>query len=112
MAFSPDLRLRTDPRGCSFNSHLLVPWIRRCEPEGLPWLTLLGFLAMFSVASGLTRPPVFDLPSNLTPARDQEMTLGVAQNAGSLARIVGPIFAATLFDHHPVLMPFAAPSCW
>ena len=33
----------------------------------------------------------------LTPANEQGATLGVAQGVGSLARIVGPIFAATLF---------------
>jgi hypothetical protein len=45
----------------------------------------------------MTRPPVFGMISNLTSAREQGVTIGVAQSAGGLARIVGPVFAATLF---------------
>lgn len=65
------------------------------------WPLLLGALAMLAVGSSLTRPPVFGLLSQLAPADEQGATLGVAQSAGSLARIFGPIFAATLFDGHP-----------
>ncbi len=96
-------------------SLLPMPLVRGAEPlswhvlvqtAGLPWLVLLGFLAMLSVGTGLTRPPLFGLLSNLTPARDQGMTIGVAQSAGSLARIVGPVFSATLFDQDP-MVPYA-----
>lgn len=45
----------------------------------------------------MTRPPVFGMISNLTSAAEQGVTIGVAQSAGSLARILGPIFSATLF---------------
>lgn len=65
------------------------------------WSWLLGALAMLAVGSSLTRPPVFGMLSQLAPADEQGATLGVAQSAGSLARIFGPIFAATLFDGHP-----------
>jgi len=60
-------------------------------------------LALLAVGSSLTRPPVFGLLSNLAPANEQGATLGVAQSAGSLARIVGPIFAATLYTQIPAL---------
>ena len=53
----------------------------------------------------MTRPPVFGLISILTPAHEQGATIGVAQSAGSLARILGPIFATTLLDYHPA-MPY------
>ena len=33
----------------------------------------------------------------LTPAHEQGATLGVAQGVGSLARIVGPVFAGSFF---------------
>ena len=56
-------------------------------------------LAVLSIGSSLTRPPLFGLISILTPAQEQGTTIGVAQSAGSLARIVGPIFAASLFDY-------------
>ncbi len=62
------------------------------------WLLLLAALAILSIGSSLTRPPVFGLISILTPAHEQGETIGVAQSAGSLARIVGPVFAASLLD--------------
>lgn len=65
------------------------------------WLELLGVLALLAVGSSLARPPIFGLISILTPANEQGANIGVAQGAGSLARIIGPIFAASLFDHHP-----------
>ncbi len=72
-------------------------------PFAKSWPELLIVLALLSVGSSLTRPPVFGLISILTPAHEQGATIGVAQGAGSLARIVGPMFAATLFDKHPAL---------
>ncbi len=63
-------------------------------------LLLLGLLA---IGSSLTRPPVFGMISNLTSAHEQGVTIGVAQSAGSLARIAGPIFAASLFTRIPQL---------
>ncbi len=64
-----------------------------------PWTAMLAVLAMLSIGSSLTRPPVFGLLSNLAPANEQGATIGVAQSAGSLARILGPLFAATLYTH-------------
>lgn len=69
------------------------------------WPLLFVFLAILSIGSSLTRPPVFGMLSNLTPAEEQGATIGVAQSAGSLARIGGPIFAASLLDLHPA-MPY------
>src|SRR5204863_818879 len=74
-------------------------------PFAKNWPELLIVLAVLAIGSSLTRPPVFGLISILTPAHEQGATIGVAQGAGSLARIVGPIFAATLFDKHPA-MPY------
>ncbi len=66
-----------------------------------PWMEVLILLVLLSVGSSLSRAPVFGMLSNLTPANEQGATIGVAQSAGSLARIVGPIFAATLYFHVP-----------
>jgi hypothetical protein len=41
--------------------------------------------------------------SNLTSAEEQGATIGVAQGAGSLARILGPIFATTTLQYVPPL---------
>jgi MFS transporter, DHA1 family, tetracycline resistance protein len=68
---------------------------------GTSWLVLLVVLAGLSLGSGLTRPPLFGLISTSTGPEDQGATLGVAQSAGSLARIVGPVFASTLFVWKP-----------
>jgi MFS family permease len=68
---------------------------------GTPWLVLLLVLAGLSLGSGLTRPPLFGLISSGTDSDDQGATLGVTQSAGSLARIVGPVFASTLFVWKP-----------
>jgi MFS family permease len=71
--------------------------------KGLPWVWLLVALALLSAGTSLTRPPLFGLLSNLTPAHEQGATIGVAQSAGSLARILGPIFATTLLHYVPPL---------
>jgi MFS transporter, DHA1 family, tetracycline resistance protein len=71
--------------------------------EGRSWVALLGALALLSVGTSLTRPPLFGLLSNLTSAHEQGANLGVAQAAGSLARILGPLFATTLLVYSPPL---------
>jgi MFS family permease len=67
------------------------------------WPLLLAVLAVLAIGSSLTRPPVFGMLSNLTPPAEQGATIGVAQSMGSLARIGGPVFAASLLDLHPAL---------
>lgn len=68
------------------------------------WAPLLLALAVLSIGSSLTRPPLFGLLSNLTPADEQGATIGTAQSAGSLARIAGPIFAGSLYELHPAAL--------
>jgi MFS transporter, DHA1 family, tetracycline resistance protein len=78
-----------------------LSWHALAGAEGVPWLGLLVFLAVLSFGSALTRAPLFGLLSNLTPPQQQGVTIGVAQSLGSLARIVGPVFAASLFYPRP-----------
>ncbi len=74
---------------------------------GLPFArslpALLGALALLALGSGINRPPIFGLISMFTSEREQGANLGVAQSAGSLARILGPLFASGLFEWHPTL---------
>jgi MFS transporter, DHA1 family, tetracycline resistance protein len=63
--------------------------------NGLP--EILTVLALLAIGSGLNRPPVFGMISLKSSAHEQGANLGVAQSFGSLARILGPIFASTLF---------------
>ncbi len=62
-------------------------------------MAILGGLAIFALGSGLNRPPTFGLLSLKTPKDEQGVTMGVAQSAGSLARMVGPLFALGLSDY-------------
>jgi MFS family permease len=75
-------------------------------PFARHWPEIYVLLAILGIGSSLTRPPVFGMISHLTDAREQGVTIGVAQGAGALARIVGPIFAAVLFTLIPPL-PYA-----
>jgi hypothetical protein len=64
---------------------------------------MLFALTLLTVGSSLTRPPVFGLLSNLTSTAEQGATIGVAQSAGSLARIFGSLFAGTAYGYSPAL---------
>ena len=80
-----------------------LSWGVLFQSEGRPWLAMLGALALLSIGSSLTRPPLFGLLSNLTLPNEQGANIGVAQGAGSLARILGPIFATGLLPYQPAL---------
>jgi DHA1 family tetracycline resistance protein-like MFS transporter len=78
-----------------------LSWSALVRAEGLPWLALLFVAAWLAIGSGLTRPPLFGLLSMLTAPSEQGAVLGVAQSAGSLARVIGPPLAGWMFDRHP-----------
>jgi MFS family permease len=61
-------------------------------------LTLLLALAVFAIGSGINRAPTMGLISQLSPPDEQGTTLGIAQSAGTLARVLGPTVATTLYD--------------
>ncbi len=64
---------------------------------------ILIVLALLAIGSGLNRPPVFGMISLQSSPHEQGANLGVAQSFGSLARILGPIFASSLFFVKPSL---------
>jgi MFS family permease len=64
---------------------------------------ILIVLALLAIGSGLNRPPVFGMISLNSSAHEQGANLGVAQSFGSLARILGPVFASVLFFVKPSL---------
>jgi multidrug resistance protein len=76
-----------------------LPWAHIFNSANAPWLKMLGVLALLSIGSQMTRPPLFGMLSNLTPENEQGATIGVAQSIGSLARIFGPLLAAPLYYH-------------
>ncbi len=77
----------------------------------LPFVTsklgILVGLAVLAIGSGINRAPTMGLISILTPPQEQGATMGVTQGAGSLARILAPIFAASFFDKSPAI-PYVA----
>ena len=81
----------------------VIKWSAVLHGADWPWIKMLLALALLSIGSSLTRAPVFGMLSNLTPANEQGATIGVAQSAGALARIAGPIFAASFYVHIPML---------
>jgi len=59
---------------------------------------LLGALALFSVSSSVYRAPTYGLISLNAGPNEQGEVMGVTQSIGSLARIIGPLFALGLLD--------------
>jgi predicted MFS family arabinose efflux permease len=74
-------------------------------PFATGWTEIYLLLALLAIGSSMTRPPVFGMISNLTSAGEQGVTIGVAQSAGSLARILGPLFSASLFTYS-IALPY------
>ncbi len=69
---------------------------------------LLVWLGLVSVGSALNRAPTLGLISLFTPPEEQGASLGVAQSAGTLARIVGPVLATALYAEWPHLPYYLA----
>jgi DHA1 family tetracycline resistance protein-like MFS transporter len=75
----------------------LLSWGILGQADGRAWWTLLGALGLLALGTSLTRPPLFGMLSNLTAEHEQGANIGVAQAAGSLARIVGQFSAPLIF---------------
>lgn len=67
---------------------------------------LLAVLALYALFSGINRASTMGMISLNAPSNEQGNTFGVAQSAGTLARIFGPLTAATLYDFRPELPYF------
>ena len=61
------------------------------------WSIMLG-LSLFAVSSSVYRAPTFGLISLNASSDEQGEVMGVTQSVGSLARIIGPLFALGLMD--------------
>jgi hypothetical protein len=58
---------------------------------------LLVAVGLFATGSGINRPPTLGMISLNSAADEQGSSLGVAQSAGSLARIIAPLFATAVY---------------
>ena len=88
-----------------FGSLLTVAVSLAIIPYQTEMAGLLLALGLFSAGSGVNRPPIFGLISLNASPDEQGATLGVAQSAGSLARILGPVFATSFYPARPT-MPY------
>jgi DHA1 family tetracycline resistance protein-like MFS transporter len=79
---------------------LLVTPVTRTVPE------LLAGTAFMALGMGLTQPSISSLLSRAAGPERQGESLGVAQSAGSFARIVGPALAGMLFEAFGRQAPF------
>jgi len=59
---------------------------------------LMACLALFAVSSSIYRAPTFGLISLNASSAEQGEIMGVTQSIGSMARIIGPVFALSLMD--------------
>ncbi|MEW6305562.1 MAG: MFS transporter [Verrucomicrobiota bacterium] len=86
--------------GLIFGSFLVVAVSLTMIPfvPGLGGLLLA--LGLFAIGSGINRAPTMGLISMNSPAEEQGATLGVAQSAGTLARVIGPTIATGLYGWH------------
>ena len=76
---------------------LSLAFIPYCTHDiGLACLMIM--LALFAISSSLYRAPTFGLISLNASAEEQGEVMGVTQSVGSLARIIGPLFALGLMD--------------
>jgi MFS family permease len=71
-----------------------VPFIPQYFP-GIFGTIALGF------TNGLSMPSMNSLVSRRAPREMQGSIMGLTQSLGSLARIIGPLFANWLFQHNP-----------
>jgi len=76
----------------------------------LPWSTqsgvLLVALGILSAGDGAATPTISTLLSFASPEETQGETLGMAQGVGGLGRIIGPLFAGSVFAYGGPGVPF------
>ena len=61
---------------------------------------------MLSLSSALTNPALTSLLSKSVGREQQGQTMGMAQSAGALARMLGPAIGGQLFQHATLGAPF------
>jgi len=71
------------------------------------WFLLVPALALVTLGSGLATPTLAAMIAERGGSERRGSTLGVAQSAGALARVVGPIYGGALFEHVGVGAPYA-----
>jgi MFS family permease len=70
------------------------------------YLLLAIALTLVAAGTGTLFPPLAALISRSTPAEEQGSTLGLNQFFGGVARVVGPLGGAAVFDVYGPGAPF------
>ena len=81
---------------------LSLSFIPYCN-NGTGIFSLMLVLSIFAFGSGVYRAPTFGLISLNASDSEQGEVMGVTQSIGSLARIIGPLFALGFMDIKPEL---------
>jgi DHA1 family tetracycline resistance protein-like MFS transporter len=55
-------------------------------------------MTILAVGNGLMRPPNLGMISQVTPAEDQGLVMGVANSLASLGRILGPLIGGFFYE--------------
>jgi len=80
-------------------------------PFSPPVVLLLLALGAIAVGQGICSPVLSSLISKSSGAHEQGGVLGVSQSAGSLARILGPIWGGVIFDCAGPAGPYVTTAC-
>jgi MFS family permease len=68
-----------------------------------PWqLVLILGGAIYASGRSIQQPTIQSLVSKASPAEEQGVTFGLFQGTGTIARVIGPIFAGPIYTHHPI----------
>jgi MFS family permease len=70
------------------------------------WAVVIAGCALMPFGFGLNNPALQGLLSRAAPSEHQGAYLGLNQSLGSLARVVGPVFAGLLFQYGTAGLPF------
>jgi len=71
------------------------------------WPLLLVAMTMLAIGSGLSNPTLSSLVSKEAAETERGVVLGIFQGAGSLARVIGPMYAGMAYAGLGKNMPFA-----
>ena len=72
------------------------------------WVLVIAGCAVMPMGFGVNNPSLQGLLSRAVDPANQGAFLGLNQSLGSLARVVGPLFAGGIFDHFGPATPFFA----
>lgn len=70
------------------------------------WPVLIAAMTLLAIGNGLSNPSLSSLVSKEADETERGAVLGVYQGAGSLARVVGPMYAGIVFAQVGASIPF------